>query len=179
MAIIARQEKSNFTPTPKGLWPGVCCDVVDLGIVPGEWGPKHKIQIKWLVEAKPPRIDGKPYMVSKKYTLSLHEKANLRIMLETWGQKEMTPKQLEEFDVEGVVGTPCQIQVAEGIGDDGPFSFPQVVLKANGAKRIEIPKEYVRVKDRPDYKQPAVAATEEPEYVEDTKYQATDDDCPF
>jgi hypothetical protein len=154
MAIIARKEKSNFTPAPEGLWPGVCCDLVDLGLVETQWGKKHKVQVRWLVDAKPARNDGKPHMVSKKYTLSLHEKANLRQMLEVWRGKKFTDAELDGFDLECLLGIQCQVQVAQGQGDDGPFSFPQVVLKANGGRKVEIPKDYVRAKDRLDYVEP-------------------------
>ena len=89
MAIIAKKEKSSFTPAPEGLWPGVCCDVVDKGMVPTQYGDKHKVQLRWLVNAVPQREDKKPHMISKSYTLSLHEKANLRLMLEVWRGQEI------------------------------------------------------------------------------------------
>jgi len=180
--IIAKKERSDFVPSPPGLWAGVCCDVVDLGMVETQWGKKHRVQLRWLVDAQPPRSDGKPYMVSKKYTLSLHEKANLRIMLEVWRNKKFTADELDGFDLEKLVGAPCQIQVAQEHGDEGPFSFPQVVLKANELSRpVQIPSDYVRACNRPDYKAPIQESeSQEAEYAGDfSAGQIDDSDIPF
>lgn len=182
MSIIARKTKGGeFIPAPEGLWPGVCCDVVDMGMTPTPWGMKHKVQIRWLVDAKPSRQDNKPHMVSKKYTLSLHEKANLRQMLEVWRNRKFSDDELEGFDLDSLVGVACQIQVAQAQGDDGPYSFPQVVLKAaNAASRVHIPTDYVRAKDRPDYKAPVLPEEEVYEdEISDDEAEISDDDMPF
>ena len=179
MSIIARKDKGNFIPAPVGLWPAVCCDVVDLGMVPSQWGPKHKVQIRWLVAAEPKREDGKPHMVSKKYTLSLHEKANLRQMLEVWRGKKFTDEELNGFDLEVLLKAPCMLQVAHETGQDGSeYAFPQVVLKAgNGMRQVEIPSDYVRAKDRPDYKQPQMEEESSSEFAPEA--EITDEDIPF
>jgi hypothetical protein len=171
MSIIAKKEKSDFIPAPEGLWPGICCDVVDKGLQPTQWGEKHKVQIRWLVTALPKRDDGKPHMISKTFTLSLHEKANLRLMLEVWRGKKFTEDELGGFDLEKLVGLPCSIQVAQEKGNDGAmYAFPQVVLRAtpNGTK-VFIPPDYVRAQNRPDYKAPKGAQSAVP----------VDDDDPF
>ena len=82
-------------------------DVVDLGIlVKVNWGGKgkkqHKIRIVWQVEEV--RADNKPHQASKRYTLSLHEKAALRKDLESWRGRPFTAQELEGFDVEQVIG---------------------------------------------------------------------------
>lgn len=176
MSIIARKQKSDFTPCPEGLWPAVAGDVVDLGMVNTQWGEKHKVQIRWFADAEPRRADRKPYMVSKKYTLSLHEKANLRLMLEVWRGRKFTEDELDGFDLESLIGVHCQIQVAHGQGDEGPYAFPQVILKAvKNGRPVEVPSDYVRECNRPGYKAPE----EEQEIPEEPGYQADDSDVPF
>jgi hypothetical protein len=177
MAIIAKKTKSDFTPCPEGLWPAVAGDIVDLGMVATQWGEKHKVQIRWFAAAEPRRNDGKPYMVSKKYTLSLHEKASLRQMLEVWRGKKFTEDELDGFDLETLIGVQCQIQVAHGQGDEGPYAFPQVILKApKNARPVDVPNDYVREQDRPGYKSPT-----EPENRYDSPYAegVDDDSVPF
>jgi hypothetical protein len=180
MAIIAKKEKGNFIPCPEGLWPGVCCDVVDLGMKETQWGPKHKVQIRWLAAAEPKRTDGNPHMVSGKFTLSLHEKAKLRQMLEVWRGKKFTDAELEGFDLEVLIGAPCMLQVAHETSrtDGSEYAFAQVVLKAgNGMRRVEIPKDYVRAKDRPDYVQPQTEQAGADDFQPET--EISDDDIPF
>ena len=179
MSIVARKQKSDFVPCPEGLWPAVAGDIVDLGMVNTQWGEKHKVQIRWFADAEPKRADRKPYMVSKKYTLSLHEKANLRQMLEVWRGKKFTEDELDGFDLEQLLGVSCQIQVAHGQGDEGPYAFPQVILKAaKGAQIVLVPSDYVREQNRPGYTPPA---TPQAQTVaeEDFSQAREDDDIPF
>ena len=55
MPIYARKKETEFSPAPEGLWPAVCVDVVDLGIVQTPFGPQEKIQIRWQLEEKDPK----------------------------------------------------------------------------------------------------------------------------
>ena len=103
-------------------------------------------------------------------------------MLEVWRNKKFTPDELDGFDLEKLVGAPCQIQVAQEQGDEGPFSFPQVVLKANKLSRpVQIPADYVRACNRPDYKAPVQEVdTQETQYADDfSSAPIEDDDIPF
>jgi hypothetical protein len=52
-----------------------------------------------------------PMSISKDYTLSLGEKANLRKDLESWRGKSFTPDELSGFDVETIVGVPCLVNI--------------------------------------------------------------------
>jgi hypothetical protein len=185
MPIYAtRNEGSKFEQTPEGLWPGVCCDVVDLGMQPTQWGEKHKVQFRWLLDARPKRADQKPYMITKRYTLSLHEKSNLYQMLSVWLGKATVAG--PRFDLESLVGRQCQIQVAQETGNDGEtYSFPQVIMKPATKRIVPVPDDYVRVQDRPGYEPPELPAIEgdrpevPPTTDEDVNYQPSDDDVPF
>ena len=87
MPIIASAgNKSEFEPCPEGPQVAVCCDVIDLGIVEvpwqGETKRQHKCEIRW--QSAELMGNGKPYLLRERFTLSLHEKANLRHHLEAW-----------------------------------------------------------------------------------------------
>lgn len=164
MPIIAKKAKSNFTPCPEGLWQAVCCDVVDKGMEPTAYGPKHKIQIRWLCDAQPPRTDGKPHMVSGKWNLTMGKKSKLRAMLQVWIGKNFTEDAAYRFDIESVIGMAAQVQVAHGEGEEGPYAFAQVVLKAiPGMPRVQIPSDYVRECNRPGYQAPKIEEVQEEE----------------
>jgi hypothetical protein len=56
---------------------------------------------------------GKPFMVSKFYTLSLNEKASLRKDLQSWRGKPFTEEELKGFDVEKLIGANCLLNIVE------------------------------------------------------------------
>ena len=54
---------------------------------------------------------GQPFTTSKFYTLSLHEKANLRNILKNWRGRDFTDAELKGFDLKTVLGAPCMISI--------------------------------------------------------------------
>lgn len=168
MPIIAKSNKSDFTPAPEGLWPAVCCDVVDQGMVPSQWGESHRVQIRWQLEDIDPK-SGKPYMALRGFRLSLHEKSSLRPMLEAWRGKKFTAEELEGFDLEKLIGVNCQVQIIHNIQTGGNVysNIQAVVPAARGVAKLAIRGDYIRVKDRDKKAQ-----------AEET-FEATDADVPF
>jgi hypothetical protein len=51
------------------------------------------------------RGDRAPFLVSKRYTLILNEKGNLRPMLEAWRGRKFAPQELKGFDLERLLGS--------------------------------------------------------------------------
>lgn len=152
MAIMAKKGGSggNFTPAPAGSWGSVCCDVVDLGIVESTFSGKtkkqHKIRVVWQIDENMP--DGKPFLVSQRYTLSLHEKAGLRKDLEAWRGRAFTDEELEGFDVETVIGAPCLLSVVQAVSGGNVYANVKGVMKLpRGMQAIRV-RDYVRMADR-------------------------------
>lgn len=54
---------------------------------------------------------GKNHVVSKRYTKSLGDKANLRLDLKNWRGKDFTNEEISKFDLESIVGKNCIISV--------------------------------------------------------------------
>jgi hypothetical protein len=116
MAIIAKQEQeSNFTPIPEGVHSATCFGIIDLGIHYSEKFDKksHKVQIMWELPEEKYEHEGEelPRVISKEYTLSLGEKANLRKDLQAWRGKTFTDEELQGFDLKNVLGKGCQLQI--------------------------------------------------------------------
>lgn len=124
MTIIAKDttgDKFPKLPLPEaGTTQAVCCAVWDLGLQKttfnGEDKTQHKIIIAWEVAEKinapESEYHGKPYMLNRKYTLSLGEKANLRKDLESWRGKPFSDEELRGgFDVEKLYGINCLIGI--------------------------------------------------------------------
>jgi len=150
MPIIARASASTgeaFVPAPVGLHRSICCDVVDLGMVAGQWGEKHKVRVIWQTEMLMP--DGRPYLVDQRYTLSLDERSNLRRDLEAWRGKPFTLTEAAGFDLEKLIGAQCALLVVHKSGRDGQrvFANIQAVLPKQAGPPLAI-RDYVRVIDR-------------------------------
>lgn len=110
--IATASETKNYAPAPEGTHQGVCVDVIDVGLKPNpfrEGTQQHKIDIAWQIDEH--REDGKRFVVYKRYTLSLNEKANLRHDLESWRGKPFTEDELRGFDVEAVIGANALINI--------------------------------------------------------------------
>ena len=142
---------SDFTPCPEGVCNGVCVDVVDLGIVDGNFGPKHMLKVVW--ETDQLMDDGRPFIVNKRYSASLNEKSNLFKDLKAWRGKPFTSDELRAFDMEKVIGAPCQLVIVHNDKDGSVFANVQTIIKA-GATRLAPTGKYTRVKDRPPEQQP-------------------------
>ncbi len=149
MALIAKDNKTTFTPAPEGLHQAVCVDVIDLGLVKTQWGEKHKVELVWQLDQNNPET-GKRFTVRKRYGLSLHSKAVLRMDLESWRGKKFSPQELEGFDLEKLLGINGQVQVVHTLSDDGRIfgNVQAVVPIGKGMTKLRA-EDYTRMKDRP------------------------------
>ncbi len=101
--------------------------LVDLGTHPNPvyGGEQHKVLISWELPdcrgdfEKDGQKVNMPRVASKRYTLSLSEKADLRKDLESWRGRKFTAAELAGFDLKAVLGTPCQLQIIEKTAKDG------------------------------------------------------------
>lgn len=168
MPIIAKRTERSFIPCPAGLHPAVCVDVVDLGVLKvtfsNETKVQHKCKIVWQTADEMP--DGKPFLVQRRYTLSLSEKSSLRKDLESWRGKPFTDEELDGFDLEKLIGANCQLNVVHDQKNGDTYAnVTTVVPLGRGMVKIK-PRDYIRVQDR----DPRDGAA---------KTEITDEDIPF
>lgn len=149
MGIFAEYKKKDYTPAPEGLWQAVCCDVVDRGMQKTPWGTSHKVVLYWQLEDIDPKTK-KRFLATKNYTLSLHEKANLRRDLESWRGRKFKEDELKKFDLEKLIGANCQLSIAHNIKDEGEtYANIQAIVPINGKQvKLGISKDFVRKVDR-------------------------------
>ena len=125
MAVTARKPKGDFEPIPLGTQQAVCVFVEDIGTHEGNYQGKtymrHQIVVCWELGEKmmKPPNEGMPFLVTKFYTLSLGDKANLRKDLESWRGKAFTAEELEGFDVQKLIGVNCLLNITEYEKRDG------------------------------------------------------------
>src|SRR5664280_1243118 len=111
--LNAKNEGTERIIIPAGTHVARCYGVIDLGTQYSEkfGNSSRKVQVQWEL---PNELmdDGRPLAISKKYTLSLNEKANLRKDLESWLGRSITEKEEKEgFALGSLLGAPCLLSV--------------------------------------------------------------------
>lgn len=96
--------------------------IVDIGIHEGSYGAKHQCVFTWEL---PTEIgeDGRPYVISRFYTLSLNEKANMRKDIESMKGKIPVEKLEDPAFVDSMftklLSTPCQLSISQYKNKEG------------------------------------------------------------
>lgn len=126
MAIIATGSESRpkFPPLESGSYIATCYGMVVTGTEYNKMFGNYNLKVCLLWELPTERIevDGKdlPRGISKFYTVSLGDKANLRKDLESWRGKTFTEDEIRNgFDISKVVGASCMLSIVEDKGNDG------------------------------------------------------------
>jgi len=106
----------DFTPPPAGTHLAVCYRLIDLGTqlqeYQGQTKTQRKIMLSW--ELSEERMDdGKPFMVSQRYTYSSHEKSTLRQHLEAWRGARFKDSDfgVGGFDIRNILGKGCLLSI--------------------------------------------------------------------
>lgn len=126
--IVTAGESKNYTPAPEGTHQAVCVDVIDQGLKPNAFkagAMQKKVDLAWQIDER--RDDGKRFIVYKRYTASLNEKASLRHDLESWRGRPFTREEEMAFDVESVIGANCLVNVQHKKSQDGTKTYANVV----------------------------------------------------
>lgn len=66
--------------------------------------------------------DGRPFAISKTYTLSLHKNASLRADLNSWRGKPLTDDEANDFDLTNLLDKFCTVQVVHNISNGKTFA---------------------------------------------------------
>jgi hypothetical protein len=146
----------SFKPAPEGISDGVCVDVVDMGLIETTWNGKtrkaHKVRLVWEIrETFKDEETGKTmrFIVQRRYTASLHDKAGLRKDLKSWRGKDFTPEDLRGFDLEKIIGAPCKLVIEHAERDGETYANVAHITKADKNSVLQPSGDYIRVKDRP------------------------------
>jgi hypothetical protein len=104
----------DFKPAPEGTHLARCVELIDIGTHESEYQGKKVRRNQVIVRWELPHVlhdDGKPMLVSKFYTNSLSEKATLLADLTAWRGRKFTVQELNKFDLQTILGKPCQVTV--------------------------------------------------------------------
>jgi hypothetical protein len=127
----------NFKDASPGTHPARCVRIIDIGTQHGEYQGKPTARKQIIVSWELPNElmdDGRPFMLSKFYTASLGEKANLRKDLEAWRGRAFTAEERAGFDIKSILGKGCMLSVVEK--DGGGVKVGSVMALPKG---LELP----------------------------------------
>jgi hypothetical protein len=130
-----------------GVHIGRCFQVIDLGTQETAFGKKHQVLLGWELPGLRTVIQGKegaedrevPRVISKRYTVSLSDKANLRADLEAWRGRKFTAEELAGFDLANVVGKACQIQIVHAASKTTTKTYANIQAIMGVPKGLALP----------------------------------------
>ena len=117
--LYAPEEKGYELPE-EGTVQGVCADLIDLGIVSTQYGPKRKIQFVFQIEQE--SSDGKRMQIrSAPLALKSGDKASLQKFIVDWrGGKRFTQESpLSKLDLTTLVGQPALLSIIHNTSSQG------------------------------------------------------------
>jgi hypothetical protein len=82
------------------------------------YGLKHQVHLAFEIDEK--MEDGRPFLMMQNYTMSLNEKARLRLDLQAWRGRAFSAEELKGFDLKTVLGKPLQVSVVHSA--DGQYA---------------------------------------------------------
>jgi hypothetical protein len=149
---LSEKKGGDFTPHPEtdGTVKAVIVDITPLKKVQSEFGERDVFRLVYETEVTDD--EGKRFCIwSRPYTPSLNEKANFRKDVKKILGRDLTAAELEEFDVEGLMGMGVKLIVQHEDGKDGKtYSVISFIAPDKDKSTIKPSGKYVRVKDRPD-----------------------------
>jgi hypothetical protein len=144
MKLRTSSKSGGFQQPPAGTYLARCVKLIDVGTQKTEYQgtvkEQHQMVLGWELPTElisDGEAAGQPYVVTKWYTASLHEKANLRKDLSTWRNREFSEEELEKYEDEGfelhtLLGVPAMVTVTET--GDGKVKVTAVTSPPKGTK---------------------------------------------
>ena len=119
----------DFQIAPAGNHLGICYQMVDLGhqlVTYKENGvTKEKYQSKVLIGFELPNEtmeDGRPFIVSRRFTSSLAKTSALRPILESWRGRPFSAAEEAGFELKNVLGKACMVNVVHATPKDKTYA---------------------------------------------------------
>lgn len=132
--VMLTDSGSDYKPIEAGAYGAICTRVIDLGTqttnYQGEEKSARKVLITWEVPEVTVEWEGqeRPATISQTFTASLHEKANLRKVLESWRGRAFTADELKGFDTKNVLGAPCFLNIVHTEKDGRTYANVAAVM---------------------------------------------------
>jgi len=117
--ILKATVGGDFKPHPEGIHPGVCVDLIELGLLPSEYmGTTRWLnKLRLVFETEQRSAEGKNLTLSKTFTASLGSQAKLTEFLGKWRGRPIVPGEM--VDLDKVLGACCTLVVSHQVNREG------------------------------------------------------------
>jgi hypothetical protein len=110
--ILQSKVSADFKPHAEGIYPAVCVDVIDLGMMETEFQGQRRLvnKVRLVFETEQKNEEGKNCTLSKTFTASLNSKAKLAEFLGKWRGRPIVPG--ETIDLGKLIGACCTLVIS-------------------------------------------------------------------
>lgn len=146
---LSEKKNSNFTPHPETDGPikAVLVDVTELKKRMTVYGEKEEFRLVFETEAYDDENDRNFCIWSRGYTPSLNEKASLRKDLKRLMGRDLTSAELDEFDLEALIGHGVKLIIQHEHKDDRTYANISF-MAPDKDKALKPSGKYTRQRDR-------------------------------
>lgn len=148
MPIIAENKgNGNYEPIPAGNYVARCYQMIHIGTVTetimGVEKKLNKVRLTFELptETKVFKEENgeQPHVISKEFTLSMHEKSTLRKYLESWRGKGFTELEAERFDITVLCGKPCMLNIIHNVSKNTGKTYADISSISAMPKGLQCP----------------------------------------
>ena len=146
---LSEKRNSSFTPHPATDEPikAVLVDITELKKRVTQYGEKEEFRLVFETECEDTENDRRFCIWSRGYTPSLNEKAALRKDLKKMMGRELTQAELDEFDLEGLIGHGVKLIIQHETKDDRTYANISFIAPDKD-KALKPSGKYIRQRDR-------------------------------
>ena len=146
---LSEKRNSNFTPHPETDGPikAVLVDITEPKKRVTQYGEKDEFRLVFETECMDEENDRRFCIWSRGYTPSLNEKAALRKDLKKMMGRELTALELDEFDLEALIGHGVKLIIQHEHKDDKTYANISF-MAPDKDKALKPSGKYKRIRDR-------------------------------
>lgn len=150
MSINATNTSAARELTPAGNHIARCYQMIEIGtvneIIMNKSQILRKVRIGWELPMETKEFkegEGeRPFSISQEYTLSMHEKSNLRKDLKSWRGKDFTEDEAKSFDITKLLGIACMINIIHAPSKDGTKVYAKIAGVTPMPKGVKCPPQF-------------------------------------
>jgi hypothetical protein len=146
---LSEKKNTSFTPHPETDGPikAVLVDITDLKKRITQYGEKDEFRLVFETEVMDEENDRRFCIWSRGYTPSLNEKAALRKDLKKLMGRDLTQAELDEFDLEALIGHGVKLIIQHETKDDRTYANISF-MAPDKDKALKPSGKYTRIRDR-------------------------------
>jgi hypothetical protein len=151
-------ESKTFELPPNGVHAARCFRLVDLGTQSGDFQGKptstRKVLLSFELLGDDKQSDGKPFVISRRFSASMNEKSALRAFIETWLSRKLSPQEMKSgFEPATLLGQHALLTVVQAERDGKAYANIQAISALPKGMAVGVPEQEI-VKfdlDAPDW----------------------------